>query len=203
MIGISYYLRFFRVLLSLFTRTFGSSSMHSSNVDGHTPSLSKIHDANGTETTIALSQSCTDSAKPSYTSCNTDNELNEPYKQSFDDDAIYQISRTIAPTVARSRRAMSAPTANQSKDLFFTNLKHKSIAAQLTLIMHDIYTNIPFHYVQMHKDYYTKRYTQIFNQIVSWIQYSILIGSNSKERAKTIKKWIKTCDYLLELKNFH
>ena len=82
------------------------------------------------------------------------------------------------------------------------SLKPQCIAQQITLLMHDIYVNIPFdgNYAT---NYYTEQYIRIFNQMVIWIQYSILSAFDSKERAKIIKKWIKCCDPFIKCNNFH
>eukprot|EP00483_Globobulimina_turgida_P011339 UN11361 len=92
-----------------------------------------------------------------------------------------------------------------TKQFLLKSIKPKSIAEQLTLIMYNIYLNIPFDNFDCmdNNNYYTQNYTKMFNQIVCWVQYSILIAPNSKLRAKIIKKWIIVCGFLLKLNNFH
>ena len=90
------------------------------------------------------------------------------------------------------------------KEILLQNVKHKIIAQQLTLIMYQIYKKIPFDSIKNNlTDYYTMSYIKIFNQIVIWVQYSILVNKDTKERAKIIKKWIKCCHYLLLMHNYH
>jgi len=115
------------------------------------------------------------------------------------------ITGTIA-TVA----TVVADSDERAKQLLLINIKHKCIAEQLTLIMHDVYRHIPF---DEHKtcsalqadssNYYTASYTKLFNDTVNWIQYSILSAMDSKQRASMIKKWIKCAAYLLSMRNFH
>ena len=141
----------------------------------------------------------------------SDNErkhYNDDEQDDDDDDDNNLFSSTDSDSIIneqeRAKRTASAPTDDRVKAILLIDIKHRCIAEQLTIIMHDVYRKIPFNSIQINKtNYYTNSYIKIFNQIVIWVQYSILVAINSKQRAKIIKKWIKCCDHLLSMRNYH
>jgi len=122
-----------------------------------------------------------------------------------------------------SRSVSFPPYGQQVKQILLSDIKHHQIAKQLTFMMAAIYQNIDFTSTSKPKCdqnaegevggdeadergsrcYFTDKYVEIFNQTVKWMQFSILGAASCKERARIIKKWIKTCHFLWEFRNFH
>lgn len=120
----------------------------------------------------------------------------------------FQIRRFCIKHQVQPIMSPSLNHKDKVKMILLKNVKHYVIAEQLTLIMHQIYVKIPFDSIEnnlrnIYNNYYYLNYTKIFNQIVVWVQYSILVNKDTKQRAKIIKKWIKCCYYLLSMHNFH